>query len=378
MRILLIGEFSGVHNNLKDGLEQLGHKVLLVSDNGDSFKKFSYDLDIGCNFENNFYGKVCKVIKEYTFFHLIKKYDIIQFIHPGVLRTAGYPERYIINILREMKKRGKLLFVLACGCDALYSNFCKYNKKYPCPDCEKTDSRRHSCVTKYDKIYKKYDITFMRNIDKIVTCAYDYDLIYRKYKTLFIDKLSSSMIPLPVNTDKVSVLSYGYKKEKIVIYHPLNRIGFKGTEKIKQAFLILEKKYGNQAEFIIKGQMPIKEYEEFLNQIDILVEQFNFMSYGMSAIYAMAKGKMVVTGCLNEMKEDKFIGFMKEAPIYDLGYTVNEMVDRISYIIEHKYLIDDYKKKSRQYVEKYHNYIKVAKKYVDIYDDILNKNTKVI
>ena len=202
MRILLIGEFSGVHNNLKDGLEQLGHKVLLVSDNGDSFKKFSYDLDIGCNFENNFYGKVCKVIKEYTFFHLIKKYDIIQFIHPGVLRTAGYPERYIINILREMKKRGKLLFVLACGCDALYSNFCKYNKKYPCPDCEKTDSRRHSCVTKYDKIYKKYDITFMRNIDKIVTCAYDYDLIYRKYKTLFIDKLSSSMIPLPVNTDK--------------------------------------------------------------------------------------------------------------------------------------------------------------------------------
>lgn len=374
MRILLVGEFSGVHNNLKDGLEKLGHEVLLVSNNGDGFKKFNYDLDIDCNFENNFYGKIHKFIKKCAFFSLVKKYDVVQFIHPGVLTSAGYSEKYVINMLKEMKKRGKALFMLACGCDALYFSFCKYNKKYPCTDCKEIDSKNNSCAMKYNKIYKKYDIVFMKNMDKIVTCAYDYNLIYRKYKPCFLNKLSDDMVSLPINTDKLRPSSNKYEKRKIVVYHPLNRIGFKGTLKIKQAFLILEKRYGKRVEFIIKGQMPIDKYEKFLNKVDILVEQFNFMSYGMSAIYAMAKGKMVVTGCINEMRDDPFIGFMKEAPTYDLGYTVDEMVNRISYILEHEYLIDDYKKKSRQYVEKYHNYIKVARKYVDMYNEILNQN----
>ena len=43
MKILLVGEFSGVHNNLKKGLIELGHDVILAAD-GDGFKSFGYDL----------------------------------------------------------------------------------------------------------------------------------------------------------------------------------------------------------------------------------------------------------------------------------------------------------------------------------------------
>jgi len=45
MKILLVGEFSGVHNNLKMGLKALGHDVKLAAD-GDGFKKFGYDFRI--------------------------------------------------------------------------------------------------------------------------------------------------------------------------------------------------------------------------------------------------------------------------------------------------------------------------------------------
>ena len=38
MKILLFGDYSSVHLNLKEGLEKLGHFVLLVG-TGDGFKE---------------------------------------------------------------------------------------------------------------------------------------------------------------------------------------------------------------------------------------------------------------------------------------------------------------------------------------------------
>ena len=45
MKILLIGEYSGVHNNLKTALIDLGHEVLLIGDS-DGYKGFDFDIPI--------------------------------------------------------------------------------------------------------------------------------------------------------------------------------------------------------------------------------------------------------------------------------------------------------------------------------------------
>ena len=45
MRILLIGEYSGLHNSLKEGLEKNGHEVTLIG-SGDGFKKYPMDIKI--------------------------------------------------------------------------------------------------------------------------------------------------------------------------------------------------------------------------------------------------------------------------------------------------------------------------------------------
>ena len=45
MRILLIGEYSRLHNSLKEGLLHLGHDVTLVGD-GDDFKNYPVDYSI--------------------------------------------------------------------------------------------------------------------------------------------------------------------------------------------------------------------------------------------------------------------------------------------------------------------------------------------
>ena len=45
MKILLLGEYSRLHNSLKEGLIALGHEVTIVGC-GDKFKKFPVDYSI--------------------------------------------------------------------------------------------------------------------------------------------------------------------------------------------------------------------------------------------------------------------------------------------------------------------------------------------
>lgn len=45
MKVLLVGEFSRLHNSLKEGLKALGHEVTIVGD-GDGFKNFPVDVSI--------------------------------------------------------------------------------------------------------------------------------------------------------------------------------------------------------------------------------------------------------------------------------------------------------------------------------------------
>lgn len=45
MKILLLGEYSNVHNTLAEGLRQLGHQVTVAS-NGDFWKNYPRDIDL--------------------------------------------------------------------------------------------------------------------------------------------------------------------------------------------------------------------------------------------------------------------------------------------------------------------------------------------
>ena len=49
MKILLIGEYSNLHNSLKQGLVNNGHNVVLLS-NGDGFKNYEADILIKSSF----------------------------------------------------------------------------------------------------------------------------------------------------------------------------------------------------------------------------------------------------------------------------------------------------------------------------------------
>lgn len=71
MKILLVGEYSRLHNSLKEGLETLGHKVTIIA-TGDYFKNFPADIKLSRKYDHGILRKVKIGI------YLILKKDITQ------------------------------------------------------------------------------------------------------------------------------------------------------------------------------------------------------------------------------------------------------------------------------------------------------------
>jgi DNA-binding response OmpR family regulator len=50
MKILLVGEYSRLHNSLKEGLNELGHQVTIIA-TGDHFKNYVYLFERDCSIQ---------------------------------------------------------------------------------------------------------------------------------------------------------------------------------------------------------------------------------------------------------------------------------------------------------------------------------------
>ena len=84
MKILLLGEYSNVHNTLAKGLRELGHKVPVASD-GDSWKNYPRDIDLrrepGCRMQ--FLWRLIKALPR------MRRYDVVQIINPMFLELKA-------------------------------------------------------------------------------------------------------------------------------------------------------------------------------------------------------------------------------------------------------------------------------------------------
>lgn len=129
MKILLIGEYSGLHNSLKDGLQLNGHSVTLLG-TGDGFKNYPVDIEVKSTiFEIPFLKFIAKIIdkllkvslndfelgfKAYLKIKTLKDFDIVQLINENSFKTTPWLETIL---LKKILKNNKNLFLLSCGVD---------------------------------------------------------------------------------------------------------------------------------------------------------------------------------------------------------------------------------------------------------------------
>lgn len=357
MNVLLVGEFSGVHTNLKAGLEHLGVQVTLAN-TGDGFKKFSSDMLMwveGGNWSSKLENKFLELYNLYQ----MKKFDVIQIMHPNAF------EFYTHSRVYELLDQAKLVVQLIGGCDYAFEKNFKYLNEKLCQGCRKYDLGGHQCY--YKRVgERKYEKEIYKRANIIVPLSWEYYYIYKEYEREYIDKLQHVM-PMPIDLRNNRVRSV--QTEKIRVFHPLNREGFKGTNILRPIFRDLQMQYGDIADFKIEGKMPIAQYRKFLSKTDIVVDQLYCNSYGMNALYSMAMGKVVFSGnSTQQMFKD--VPWMQDMPILSVGFSEEEIKDNIIRTVRCGTL-SNIKKASRRYVETYHDAEKVAKLFLRLYRDHL-------
>jgi glycosyltransferase involved in cell wall biosynthesis len=380
MRILLIGEYSRLHNSLKEGLIALGHDVLLVG-NGDGFKNYPVDLKIDHSFHSKFlkkfkigFYKLTSInladweiyIKTLIYSKKFKGFDVVQLINELSIKSSPKLE---IKFLNRILKHNKKLFLLSCGIDhqcVKYMMEGKFEYSIMSPYIE--DNSLYD-LYKFQLQYLNKDFTELHNFiyqncNGIIATDMDYHLPLVGHKNYL------GLIPNPINTDKIEFIPLKIDG-KIKIFHGVNTeaIVKKGNKYFSEALDIIQNTYGDKVEITTTYSIPYNEYIKLYDECHILLDQVFGYDQGYNALEAMAKGKVVCTGAEKEFEE--FYN-LKHTVAINVKPDVNQIVESLSQLIEHPERVLELSKNARDFIEKEHDYVYIAQQYIKTWNSTYN------
>ncbi len=377
MKILLVGEYSRLHNSLKEGLESLGHQVTIIA-TGDYFKDYPVDIKLSRNY-NEGLGKKFKVaiyklfkiditslsLKNQFFSHQnqLKNFDVAQLINESSLGAIPKIEKQFISFL---KKHNKKLYLLSCGTDYMSVKHSSDQKpRYSILEAlfkEKDSVKNFDTILKYltPEYVSLHNFVF-NNVEGVIASDLDYHLPmhgHSKYKGLIAN---------PINTD-ILAFKHNKIKDKIVIFHGINRANYykKGSDYFEDALEIIQKKYAKKIEIKTVENLPYAEYIETYNTAHIVLDQVLAYDQGYNALEAMSKGKVVFTGAEQEWLD--FYNLEEDTVAINALPNATKIANKLEWLILNPEKITEIGKNARSFIEKEHHYIKIAKKYISVWN----------
>lgn len=377
MKILLLGEYSRLHNSLKEGLTALGHEVTIVG-TGDNFKKFNTDYSIYPKLFNDywFFIKFKNLIYKLTDYNLeetekgyrfkkllpkLKGFDHIQLINSDAIETQP---KQALKLYKKLLKQNRQMSLLICGDDTPIIDYClsgdlKYSILTPYLE-KKVPASYFKYSLKYLKPnYKQLFEWVKDNSACLITSDLDYEVPMKAmgYKTHFI--------PNPINTDAITY-NQPEINDRIVIFLGINRMSYikKGINFFEEALTIIQEKYRDRLEIIVTENIPYNQYIKLYDRAHILLDQIYSYDQGYNALEAMAKGKVVFTGAEAEFTQQ--YNLTERVAINALP-DAHSIVNELSYLIENPSEIKAISLRAKAFIEKKHNYIKIAEKYIEVW-----------
>lgn len=349
MKILLVGEYSGLHNNLKDGLVALGHEVVIAA-TGDGFKKIGVDISFDSE-HKGWVGKFERILKPLFNVNRLTDFDVVQFINPVIFSTKlnfnALFMRYLINSNEKS-------FLLGAGCDAIFWQKTRKILKYgPFDDALRFDLKSISHPVYGSEKSLNWNNELISLVNGVIPIMFEYEIGYQGEENV------KPCIPIPINIDKIKY-SHNKVTDKLVVFHGLNRYGFKGTRVVESAFERLKLKYENKMDLVIDGKMPLQKYLDLINRTNVIIDQVFSHSCGMNALFSMAMGKCVLGGA----EPESLISLnIKKTPVINITPDYLSIVEAIEGIQDNVQEIERIGYESRRFVEVNHNYLNVAQQY---------------
>lgn len=375
MKILLLGEYSRLHNSLKEGLVQFGHEVTIIGC-GDKFKQFPVDYSIyakTCN-ENkiaNFvfksirkvigfdFEKIEKAIRFYLLLPKLKSYHHVQLINSDALETYPILSRFLYKKLFHKIKNRSLLI---CGdetpiVDYWFRKELKYSVLTPYFE-DNSLEKEFQFPLKYRKNnYRKTFNWLAKNCQKLITSDLDYEIPMQKmgFQTTFIQN--------PINVDYINFQPLAID-DKIIIFLGINRLSYtkKGIIYFEKALDIIQEKYRDKIEIIVTENLPYNEYISKYNKAHILLDQVFAYDQGYNALEAMANGKVVFTGAETEFLNQYHL--QEDEVCINALPDENEIAKKLSLLIENPGKINEISTSARKFIEKEHDFNVITEKYL--------------
>lgn len=378
MRILLVGEYSRLHNSLKEGLQELGHEVIIMA-SGDGFKKYPVDVYVNHSFHSKFLKKLKVLIYKLTaidlgsieIYYKAKKhlkqlgdFDIVQLINES---SVNIRPKYEIKLLKQIIKQTKKLYLLSCGIDYTCMSYMmqgKFRYSIMSPyleDKSLKDTYKFQLIF-LTKPYKKLHDFILNNCNGVIASDMDYHIPYLgKNKYL-------GLIPNPINTDIIPFTPIKING-KIKIFHGVNKVALhkKGSQFFFDALEIIKSKYEDKIDIQTVYSLPYNEYIKIYDNCHILLDQVMGYDQGYNALEAMAKGKVVFTGAEKEWLE--YYNLEEDTVAINALPDAISIAEKLEWLILNPEKIESISKNARAFIEEHHHYKTIAKSYVDTWEN---------
>lgn len=378
MKILLVGEFSRLHNSLKEGLLALGHEVILVN-NGDGFKNFPADISIRAAFFKSKFGNIPRQIwfrifkfdlallehgiRFWLISNKLKNFDVVQLINETPIQTNSKLELFL---LKRIFKQNNKVVLMCCGIDhTTVSHMLRQKDRY---------SVMNSYFENIPAAKKQYDFFFdfltkshqnihqflYQNISGVIASDLDY------VAPLIENEKYLGMVANPINIDKTGNIETTISG-KISIFLGINSGNSytKGVSFFEKALAIIQEKYSDLVEIKITTDIPYSDYQKHFEKANIILDQVYGFDQGFNALEAMSKGKVLFTGAETEFL--KYYNLKEDEVAVNALPDVDYLVEKLSYLIENPSEINRIGKNAVQFIIKEHHYVTQAQNYLTLW-----------
>ena len=372
MKILLLGEYSGVHSNLAKGLRTLGHTVTVAS-NGDFWKNYPRDIDLQRTLSLpgtlSFLFRLSKALPR------MKGFDIVQIINPMFLELKA--ER-LIPIYKYLRKYNRRIVLCAMGMDYYWVNTCITAKPLRYSDFNIGDKLRTNADALAERAAwigtakERLNKLVAHDSDHIVTGLYEYHVCY---KPVFEGK--TTFIPLPIDIEGQSgdVIQQTEKHRKadgkIRIFIGINvtRDEYKGTDIMLRAAQDVAKRHPDTVELMVARSVPFSQYSQMMSSADVILDQLYSYTPAMNALLAMSKGIVCVGG--GEPESYDILNEHSLRPIINVQPSYDSVYDALDSLVQHPERLPELKRQSVLYVQRHHDHLKVARQYEQVYRQLI-------
>ena len=373
MRILLLGEYSNVHNTLAKGLRELGHEVTVASD-GDKWKDYPRDIDLSRDLDSpagtlSFMWRLAKALPS------MRGYDVVQLINPIFIELKA--ER-IMPFYRYLRRHNRKVVMGAFGMDYYWTSV-------------NTDIRplRYSDFNFGDKVRQDFEATRFRDdwigtpkqtlnekiamdCDGIPAGLYEYWATYNEVHTRCPDgraiRDKMRFIPFPIVMPDIYHTGFYGGPVRIFAGISRNRSAYKGTDIMLRAARRVMERYPDRMELRIAQGVPFDEYQQMMEGSDAILDQLYSYTPSMNSLLAMSKGIIVVGG--GEPENYDILGEKDLRPIINVQPDEESVYASLEELILHPERIPQLKLQSVEYIKRHHDYIKVARLYEKFYSEL--------